>query len=1030
MRDGTRAIWKTAASNVATVAAVLMGSFVADVARAQPAVQLVAPTEALTPEDEQARFHLPEGFEIELVASEPEIQKPMNLAFDARGRLWVTMSVEYPYAAAEDAPKRDLLKILEDKDGDGRAETATTFADGLNIPIGVLPLAKGAMAWSIPNIYRLHDEDGDDRSEKREAYYGEFGFRDTHGMCNSFTRWIDGWIYGCHGFANTSEVAGADGQAITMNSGNTYRMRDDGSHIEYFTHGQVNPFGMGFDPLGNVYTADCHTKPLYMLLRGAWYPSFGKPHDGMGFGPEMIDHLHGSTGIAGVVYYAAKQFPTAYQGTVFIGNPVTGRVNRDRLAVYGSTYEAVEEPDFLWCDDPWFRPVSIVLGPDGALYIADFYNAIIGHYEVPLEHPKRDRRRGRIWRVVYRGEGAGSDRGPGDLTKRSGRELATMLEHSNLAVRVAATHAIVDASDERAIAAAMGMLESGTPNGRVHAMWVVERTGGLDEGRLMKLLADDAREVRVHAVKLLAERNDWKRGGGDWASQVREMLKDQDAFVRRAAADALGRHPAAENVRPLLELWRTTDAEDTHLIHVARMAVRDHLLVPGMYETAEAMLAEISSSPKDGYGEQLADVSLGVREAPAAAYLLGYLRSGGRDTARAGEYLYHAARYADDAVREAVYATLKQYAGGELARQRTVLSAVARAEAERGREFDGPFPGEIDSWAQAVAEVSLASDKISDVREGIQFARDLKMRRAGRWLRDVAAPGARIEGLRRNALEALAEVDPRMAVPLLAHVVASADERSNLRRAAARSLAVAHAEAGATEALTAALATAPSPVAVEIATGLASWRKGAETLLKEVDAGRASAALLARNEVKDRLLRSGLPGAADEIARRLEGLPDEDQRLAALVDARRDGFGKTDGSAERGREVFKKACAACHRLDGMGEKVGPELEGIGLRGLERILEDVLVPSRNVDATFRATVIETEDGRVLTGLVTEDEGATVVIVDAEGKPTRIAAEEIVARGRSALSPMPANVAEVVSEAEFYDLVAYLLGQREK
>ena len=188
-----------------------------------------------------------------------------------------------------------------------------------------------------------------------------------------------------------------------MNSGNTYRMRPDGSHAEYFTHGQVNPFGLAFDPLGNLYSCDCHSRPVYQLLRGAWYPSFGKPDDGLGFGPEMVTHDHGSTGIAGISYYAADQFPEAYRGTVFIGNVVTNRINHDRIEWHGSTPKGIEQPDFVWSEDNWFRPVDIELGPDGALYVADFYNRIIGHYEVPLTHPGRDRDRGRIWRIVYRG---------------------------------------------------------------------------------------------------------------------------------------------------------------------------------------------------------------------------------------------------------------------------------------------------------------------------------------------------------------------------------------------------------------------------------------------------------------------------------------------------------------------------------------------------------------------------------------------------------------------------------------------------
>ena len=164
-----------------------------------------------------------------------------------------------------------------------------------------------------------------------------FGHRDTHGMTNAFTWGFDGWVYACHGYANDSTVEGKDKRPIEMNSGNTYRMRPDGSHAEYFTHGQVNPFGLAFDPLGNLYSCDCHSRPVYQLLRGAWYPSFGKPDDGLGFGPEMVNHDHGSTGIAGIAYYAADQFPAAYRGTIFVGNVVTNRINHDRIEWHGST---------------------------------------------------------------------------------------------------------------------------------------------------------------------------------------------------------------------------------------------------------------------------------------------------------------------------------------------------------------------------------------------------------------------------------------------------------------------------------------------------------------------------------------------------------------------------------------------------------------------------------------------------------------------------------------------------------------------
>ncbi len=379
-----------------------------------------------------------------------------------------------------------------------------------------------------------------------------------------------------------------------MSSGNTYRMKPDGSHLEYFTHGQVNPFGLAFDPLGNLYSADCHSRPIYQLLRGAWYPSFGKPHDGLGYGPEIMTHDHGSTAIAGVVYYAADHFPPEYRDTIFIGNVVTNRINHDRLQRTGSTVRAVGLPDFLSSDDRWFRPVDIKLGPDGALYVADFYNRIIGHYEVPLQHPGRDRERGRIWRIVYKGkDGQNQVRSPRqDWNKATVEELIEDLGHPNLTVRLTATHQLASRHRQVPESAAVPLLRkvlaetpgADTPGSpadkekktwqRAHALWALERVSGLEEPALLVACQDSAPLVRVHAQRVLSERANLSPA---LFKSARAHLKDADANVQRAAADALGRHPAAENIRPLLDLCHQVPAGDTHLLHVVRMALRDQL---------------------------------------------------------------------------------------------------------------------------------------------------------------------------------------------------------------------------------------------------------------------------------------------------------------------------------------------------------------------------------------------------------------------------------------------------------------------
>ena len=360
----------------------------------------VRTTEAVSAEEEQATFTVPAGFVVELVAAEPDIAKPMNLAFDSKGRLWVSSSLEYPFAAAADKTPRDTIRILEDTDGDARADKVTVFTDELNIPIGLIPYGDGVICFSIPNIWYLRDTDGDGRCDKREVLYGPFDTtRDTHGMCNAFRRGDDGWIYACHGFNNRSDVMGRDGHRVVMTSGNTFRFRPDGSRIELYTQGQVNPFGMSIDNFGDIFTADCHTKPVTLLLPGGCYDSFGRQHDGLGYVPNVMDHLHGSTAIAALALGSQLNFPSEFADSTLDGNVMTSRVNRNSLKRTGSSIRAIEQPDLVSSSDPWFRPVDLVAGPDGALYVADFYNRIIGHYEVNLKHPGRDRFRGRIWRI-------------------------------------------------------------------------------------------------------------------------------------------------------------------------------------------------------------------------------------------------------------------------------------------------------------------------------------------------------------------------------------------------------------------------------------------------------------------------------------------------------------------------------------------------------------------------------------------------------------------------------------------------------
>lgn len=979
-----------------------------------PAQDHIAKTDPRTPEEEQKCFHLPPGFAIELVAAEPAIRKPINMNFDDRGRLWVTESVEYPFAAPPDRKARDVVKILENATGNGKADKVTVFADNLNIPIGVMPITNGAIVYSIPNIYRVLDTQGKGQADKREVLYSSFGHRDTHGMSGSFNWGFDGWLYAHHGFSNTSTVKGADGVGIQMQSGNTYRMRPDGSHCEQYTWGQVNPFGLCFDPLGNLYSADCHSRPAYQLLRGAYYPSFGKPHDGLGFGPEMMTHDHGSTAICGIVYYAADQFPKEWHDTLFIGNVVTNRINHDRLERHGSTYRAIQQPDFLRSDDPWFRPVDIKLGPDGALYVADFYNRIIGHYEVPLDHPGRDRERGRIWRIVYRGtDGQNKAAQPhADFAKETIAELVNDLAHPNLTVRMKATNQLVERGEQASAVVVKAIMQPrSNPWQRMHGLWVLERLGVLDDPTLIEAAQDKESGVRVHAQRVLTGRR-------ALTPSLRQLalagLKDSDAFVQRCAAEALGTHPSPENLRPLLDLRHKVPADDTHLLHALRIALRDQLRPADHWKVVAAgkwSAADLRA---------IAEVALGVPSAESAAFLLAHLPQG----PELMRQVHHIARHGAEGSDKALLTFAQGDRPTDLRHQAALFKAIQQGTQERGGKLGEATRG----WAEELTGKMLAAKDTGTIQGGVELAGSLQLAKVQDTLVLILTGKEQPEPLRVAAINALLAINPKANIEHLGRVLGDASEPAGLREQTVQALARINQPEARSELLKW-LPSAPARLQSSIAAGLASSPQGAEMLLQTVTTGKASARLLQEQGVQVRLNQSKLPNLKERIAKLTKGLPPAEQRFQELIKIRNAGFSRAKADIALGAKIYEKHCAACHQVANKGSKIGPQLDGVGIRGVDRLLEDILDPNRNVDQAFRATTIVLKNGQIVNGLVLREEGEVVVLADTMGKEVRVTKGDIEERTVSQLSPMPANLADQIPEADFYHLLAFLLAQRQ-
>ena len=1035
--------------------------------------------------ESRALFHLPPGFEIQLVSSEPDLEKPFNIAFDSAGRVWVTGSTLYPWPAKRDAlgelittfdqqwgdtslafraastppepPERgiDTLRVLSDFDpATGRARKSTVFADGLNIPVGVLPLphapalsssngpgAKGdsVIVFSIPAIWKLTDTDGDGRADVREKLYDGFGFKDTHGMSSSYWLWFDGWVYGTHGFANASEVVDRAGRVVKLTSGNTYRFRPDGSRFEVFVNGQTNPFGLAFDARGDLYTADSHSKPVYLLVPGGYYEGIGKEHDGLGFAPAITNDDHGSSAIAGIAHYSAAQFPAEFRDNLFNGNPVTRRINRTRLEWRGSTPAATRQSDFLTSDDPAFRPVQVKLGPDGALWVADFYNPIIGHYEVPLTHPARDHAHGRLWRIVWRGlDGNVPPPALPNLAALAPSDLATRLSDSNLVVRslalaellaraelgeragapnaaaaavaslcVAATHLVAGTNqnaDETAalpIFFALERLASGRSDERPQADAI--------DALLRRALTRRESGVALAALRVLAAREALPADSEKLFTDL--LAPPASGMAARLAADIFRRHPQPWQPALILATLGKAPANDPELIYALRLALKTHAL--------EADLATLQrwAAVNAATATQVADLALALPTSAASRFLLVHLKSAKADDPRFGDYARHVALQLPTEEFDNFSALLRPLTAAPAAQRLIAAEGLAMIAAKKDRTL----PHDVAAWMHRELFAQLEGKAAESVRAA-NALKPLDLPEKAAPLRRRALNHSVAESARAAALRALKPGTPDTETTLVTALTSTT--LPAVRRAAAELLGTADASAEARAALAGTFATAPADLALTLCVALAKSDAGAADLLDLAAAGRVRPALLKHRYVTTAFEKRS--AALRERATALtNSLPPEDARLDAVIAARLGAAGNHQPDAARGAPLFALHCAACHRFRDAGGNLGPSLDGIASRPLPRLVEDILDPSRNVDPTFRLTTVTLKNGETKSGMNHREKGDSVLLTDpATGQNIVVAKADIASTAISSVSPMPAAFETALSEKEFFDLLEFL------
>lgn len=498
-----------------------------------PRTQKEPPGPPLSPADAIKKMTVPEGFHVELVAAEPDLMNPVAMAFDERGRIWVTESFEYP--RHEPGPGRDRIKILEDTDQDGRVDSVKIFAEGLNIPSGIAVGYGGVWVANAPDILFLEDTNGDDKADKQTVIATGFGRFDTHELPNNLTWGPDGYLYGLNGVFNASRVQTPE-KTYEFTCA-MFRIDPRTKKFSLFCEGTSNPWGIAFDPLGSAFVSACVIDHLWHLTETGYYHRQGGPYPPYTWKIDsIVDHKHQMAAYCGLGYMDTPAYPEAYRDVLVMGNLHGSCLNVDKLQRRGSTYLATGQPDLLSAHDVWFMPVVQKIGPDGCLYVLDWYDRFHCYQDASADPEGVDRGHGRLYRLVYNKRPAA----PTDLAKENNARLVELLGDPNVWVREQATRLL----SERNCADVVGELEKlvaapSTPlKHRMHAIFALVSGRALTPETALVWCDHSDAAVRAWAV----------RGGAQLfpnskplAEKVASMASDTSPDVLLQVAIAVGK---------------------------------------------------------------------------------------------------------------------------------------------------------------------------------------------------------------------------------------------------------------------------------------------------------------------------------------------------------------------------------------------------------------------------------------------------------------------------------------------------------
>ena len=963
-------------------------------------------------EEERKTFVLPEGFEVNLFAADPGIHKPVQMNFDPQGRLWIAASEVYPQIAPGQKAT-DKILILEDTNGDGVSDKTTVFADGLLIPTGVEPGDGGAYVANSTEVLHLKDTDGDGKADQSRIVLSGFGTEDTHHILHTFRWGMDGQLYMNQSIYIHSHVETPFG-VRRLNAGGIWQFRPETMRLEVFARGWVNTWGHTFDRWGQSFATDgAGGEGINYVVPGASYPAvFGVPRILHGLNP-------GSPKYCGLEMVDGRHLPDDWQGNLITHDFRGHRVCRFVLSEDGSGFAARQQQDLISSNHVAFRPIDVKQGPDGAIYIADWYNPIIQHGEVDFRDPRRDHTHGRIWRVTAKG------RKPLAKPKLVGADVASLLSSLKSPETFERQHAkrvLKELGADKVLqplTAWVAQLDANDPqfeHHRLEGLWMFQSLDVPNVTLLDAVLKSKTPQARAAGVRVVAQWFGVAVGATDEPKLPGQSAKAL-AWLETAIADE---HPRVrlEAVRALAEFPQ---------LDAAKLALRavdqpldqfsEYALWQTSRELASVWLPEVVAGRFDFEGK-IPRLLFAIRSAeatPAVSVLVAKWKN--------GEVLAENGIAAVETIAQLGDPDHLRFVFDKVTSNDAVPSTAAlmlRTLAEAKRKRNVQPAGDLGSLINALKSpdprLQLAAVDCIGAWKVESFRAPL-----AELVNDAQASGP----ARLAAIQGVAQLGGGASKQLLAQL-AGANEAESIRAAAVTSLIPLDTGNAAKLAVTWLASSKEIGQQGAVINAFLQHKGGPDVLASALvdqklpeDAAKVALRIITgsgRQEPKltDALSKSGgITNMPKKLAK---------EEMESLVNTIKD-----QGDAAHGERIFRRAelnCLKCHAIGGAGGKVGPDLVSIGSSAqVDYLVDSILDPNKNVKEGYQSVVVTTDQGKVLTGIKLRQTDTDLLLRDVEDREFGVPLKSIDELSNGS-SLMPVGLVDKLTKSELIDLVRFM------